>query len=272
MSGRLWLVAIAALLGACASGESFDGTSSPGGAAGATTGGSGGAAGGGGVPSSGGFPSGGGFPGGAGGVGGVAGSAGGGSGAGGGAGCVPEICNGVDDDCDGTPDNGACSPGCSGKKYLDHGYAYCATAKTLSKAAEDCIAQKMKPARPNDAAENAWLRTTATTLALGTVWLGATDWTSKGTWISARRHDVLDRRRPREWPLRQLGGGPAVRRCGLPANGRDRVLGRGQLRFGAGVHLPRLLVRAAASALAPNPEAERPAEVTRSQVARGAQL
>ena len=190
---RLLVVGLVAGLTACASGGEIDDGSHPaggGGAAGASSSGGGVA----GSTSSGGFPSGGGFPGGGtagsagfpGGSGGAAGGGGfpGGGGSGGGTGgsCGTEKCNGLDDDCNGTPDNGVCSAGCKGMTYQAHGYAFCATAKDLSKAAEDCVAQKMKIARPNNDAENGWLRTTATTSGLATFWLGGVDWTTEGQW------------------------------------------------------------------------------------------
>ncbi|MEZ4221540.1 MAG: C-type lectin domain-containing protein [Polyangiaceae bacterium] len=127
---------------------------------------------------------GGGFPGVDGG-GGIPGTDGGGfpvADGGGGTSCGPEICNGLDDDCDSVVDNGACSSGCSGQSYKSHGYALCSTAKGLSEAAADCIAQSMRVARPNDAEENDWLRQTATAAGFGAFWLGATDWTTEGDW------------------------------------------------------------------------------------------
>ncbi|HMR06458.1 MAG TPA: C-type lectin domain-containing protein [Polyangiaceae bacterium] len=123
--------------------------------------------------------SGGGFPGK------VDGGGGGPTGSGGGSGgvsCSAEVCNGRDDDCDGKADNGVCSPGCTGQEYLEHGYSFCSTTKELSDAAADCISQKMRLTRPNDAAENDWLRQTATGMGLGALWLGATDWTTEGDW------------------------------------------------------------------------------------------
>lgn len=175
---------VASLACACASSEDV-GDGPPGSGSGGGdvdaggSGGSGNEGGGGssGIGNSGGFPTDSGFPGGA------AGTTGTGGGSGTGGSCGAEVCNGVDDDCDGTPDNGGvCSPGCSGQKFDNHGYSFCATQSTLSVAAEDCIAQNMKPARPNDAQENDWLRSTATSLAMGAVWLGATDWTTEGNW------------------------------------------------------------------------------------------
>jgi Lectin C-type domain len=108
-----------------------------------------------------------------------------GSGAGGSAGavCRPEICNGLDDDCNGTPDDvGTCIAGCTGDHFQGGGYAFCTNQATLSNSADLCINQlKMKPTRPNNAAENDWLRSTATKYGLGVVWLGATDWANEGT-------------------------------------------------------------------------------------------
>jgi hypothetical protein len=184
LARRTCLLAFAsALAGACASSEPIDGdTPATGGSAGASDAAASDAASGGnaGVGNSAGFPSGGsggGIPGGAAGA-----APDGGSGASGGS-CGAEVCNGVDDDCDGTADNGGvCSTGCVGHKFDNHGYAYCVAQVTLSLAAEDCINQNMKPARPNDAAENDWLRSTATAAGMGAIWLGATDWTTEGSW------------------------------------------------------------------------------------------
>lgn len=149
---------------ACATSEAVD----KGAGDAAATGGGTGIAGGGGL-------SGGGFPGKVdGGDGGPTGS--------GGVSCSAEVCNGRDDDCDGKADNGVCSPGCTGQEYFEHGYSFCSTPKELSDAAADCISQKMRLTRPNDAAENDWLRQTATGMSLGALWLGATDWTTEGDW------------------------------------------------------------------------------------------
>ncbi len=158
---------------ACASSEPVDDTEPQVDAAAESSIGSGGS-GGGGALSGGGFPTkldgGGGVP------------IEGGGGSGGGGGCSAEVCNGLDDDCDGTPDNSVCTGGCTGHAYSGRGYMFCSTAKSLSEAAAVCVNQDMGVALPNDQAENDWLRTTATAQSMGAFWLGGTDWTKEGDW------------------------------------------------------------------------------------------
>ena len=105
-----------------------------------------------------------------------------GGGSGGGGGCSAEVCNGLDDDCDGKPDNGVCTAACTGHTYSGRGYMFCSTAKSLSDAAAECVNQDMGVALPNDQAENDWLRTTATAQNMAALWLGGTDWTTEGDW------------------------------------------------------------------------------------------
>jgi hypothetical protein len=191
------LAAGVALSLACASGEDVQdvgpaagGTAGASGSGGASAGGSAGWASGG----SGGSQAGAGG-GGASGTGGTGGSAFGGAsgsapdaasdgsaGSGGSAGCVPEICNGADDDCNGTSDDGVCGPGCSGAVFGGKAYAFCNVQTSWSAAVAACTVQKMSLVRIDAAAEDAWIRSTATTRGLAAFWIGAGDAAAEGQW------------------------------------------------------------------------------------------
>lgn len=118
-------------------------------------------------------------------------SSGGGAGAGGGdAGgadsgptCGPEICNGADDDCNGTSDDGVCGVGCSGAVYQGRAYMFCNTSLKWSAAVADCTANGMVLVRIDDAGEQSWLRTTATARGLGGLWIGGSDAVAEGQWL-----------------------------------------------------------------------------------------
>ena len=122
--------------------------------------------------------------------------AGGSSGAGGAVGdggCIVtgvEVCDGLDNDCSGSPDDGAvCGVGCEGGTYGGHAYAFCDGPVTRQDAATDCGTKSMKLVRIDDAAEQVWLRDMAfkivgTTINVATAWrwIGANDIAVNGEW------------------------------------------------------------------------------------------
>lgn len=69
-----------------------------------------------------------------------------------------EVCDGLDNDCDGVVDNGSvCGPGCTGATWGGHAYASCTTALGFNAAATDCASKSMRLARVDSAAENQFL-------------------------------------------------------------------------------------------------------------------
>jgi Lectin C-type domain len=124
-----------------------------------------------------------------------AGGAGAGSttgGSGGGAGCTVtgvEICDGLDNDCSGTADDGnVCGTGCEGGTYGGHAYVFCVGPLARQEAVTDCGTKSMLLVRIDDAAEGAWVYSMAFKNA-GTNntssvwrWLGANDIAVNGEW------------------------------------------------------------------------------------------
>ena len=98
-----------------------------------------------------------------------------------------EQCDGLDNDCNGTSDDGAvCGNQCAGATYGGHAYAFCSTARTFADAATDCQSKSMRLARIDDAAENEFLADLAFAGLANAVahwpWFGASDIATPVQW------------------------------------------------------------------------------------------
>ena len=71
---------------------------------------------------------------------------------------------------------------CSCASYNGHVYRFCTTARSFNDAQIQCAIATMRLARIDDLFENAWVRSTADTLAIGETWIGIEDPTKTLKW------------------------------------------------------------------------------------------
>ena len=105
-------------------------------------------------------------------------------------GCVssPEICDGLDNNCNGNVDEqNTCPGGCDGVTYLGKGYMFChAQVRQASwpDAQADCVSRGMHLVRVDSAAENQWIIDTMVGAGSnGGIWIGANDRQTDGIWV-----------------------------------------------------------------------------------------
>jgi hypothetical protein len=111
----------------------------------------------------------------------------------------PELCNGVDDNCDGAIEpKGVCPAGCNARTYGNHVYILClatgtsdqttyaeASARCESMGTELGLGFGLELAFVETAEEEAFLKdwVSSTAPAQGIVWMGANDIAVEGTWV-----------------------------------------------------------------------------------------
>jgi len=103
--------------------------------------------------------------------------------------CVPrtEVCDGLDNNCNGSVDEQACPTGCIGMSSLGSGYMFCyaqGQRRNWLAAETECENRGMHLAEVDDAVENAFIRRVMRSVGFdGNVWLGGSDQASEGRWV-----------------------------------------------------------------------------------------
>jgi hypothetical protein len=92
-----------------------------------------------------------------------------------------DVCNGLDDDCDGTVDENC--QGCTFAEDSGSGYLFCEVALEWDDAQEYCANQGGHLVTIDDADENAFVLSTSQGIESGNVWLGGNDLVTEGTWM-----------------------------------------------------------------------------------------
>ncbi len=99
-----------------------------------------------------------------------------------------EVCgDGVDQDCSGVADDGAC-PVCTPLDRGGHGYLVCPGSWTWADARRVCTDRGLDLVAMDDAGENRWLRARAAAVRRQDWWLGLSDTAREGTfaWVDGR--------------------------------------------------------------------------------------
>jgi len=97
---------------------------------------------------------------------------------------LAEVCDGLDNDCNANTRE-FCPRECKPETFRGRRYLFCDGDTNWTTARDTCAAQRMRLARVDDAAENNWMRSTATRLNRDSdsFWIGANDRGSENRWV-----------------------------------------------------------------------------------------
>ncbi len=96
-----------------------------------------------------------------------------------------EVCNTIDDDCDGDKDETGCPSDCATAEYGDHVYMFCDNSLTWSAGRTVCQTYGYDLTTVNDSDENIWMVDVAYIIYFGKWWTGYNDVASEGSWVWA---------------------------------------------------------------------------------------
>ncbi len=97
---------------------------------------------------------------------------------------APEICNdGIDQDCNGTVDDGYDCPDCKELFRGTHRYLVCPVKRPYDEAAPHCAEAGSAMVIINNAAENEWLRQQVANLGVSNPWIGLNDIGTEGLFL-----------------------------------------------------------------------------------------
>ena len=93
-----------------------------------------------------------------------------------------EACNGVDDDCDSSIDEGSVCP-CTVVENSGHAYMFCTTLTPWTTAQAACWSYDYHMLTIDSATEDAWVNTQADSYSIEKWWFGFNDRATEGSWV-----------------------------------------------------------------------------------------
>ncbi len=100
-------------------------------------------------------------------------------------GAIDECGDGIDQDCNGIPDDGYDCPDCIEHLQGGHRYLVCLTTRPYDEVAGHCRSEGAEPVVINGAGENAWVADRATSIVDQPYWIGLTDAAEEGSFVWA---------------------------------------------------------------------------------------
>jgi hypothetical protein len=94
-----------------------------------------------------------------------------------------EVCDGLDNDCDGTVDDGSVCAGCTLRAPFDRVYQYCSTPVSWTAAAAACDAMGYTLADVEEGIENGNLGANGDSAGVSEFWIGYSDQAVEGTFV-----------------------------------------------------------------------------------------